>query len=98
MRHAQSCTIAILAGIFTAAAFLEWFGLADGLRGKERAERLAREASRVGARVSSAANPSEGMVSSTFKDLVAGSGIEFLDRGMRALKGVPAKWRLFAVK
>jgi hypothetical protein len=38
------------------------------------------------------------LVSSTVKDLVAGSGIDFEDRGMRELKGVPGEWRLFAVR
>jgi len=37
------------------------------------------------------------LVSSTVKDLVIGSGIEFADRGAHELKGVPGKWRLFAV-
>ena len=37
------------------------------------------------------------LVSSTVKDLVAGSGIAFEDRGVRVLKGVPGEWRLFAV-
>jgi hypothetical protein len=37
------------------------------------------------------------MVSSTVKDLVAGSGIRFADRGTHRLKGVPEEWRLFAV-
>ena len=36
-------------------------------------------------------------MSSTVKDLVAGSGIDFEDRGMRDLKGVPGEWRIFAV-
>ncbi|MGH2358992.1 MAG: hypothetical protein ACRDGM_00380 [bacterium] len=36
-------------------------------------------------------------MSSTVKDLVAGAGITFVERGTRALKGVPGKWRLFAV-
>ncbi len=51
----------------------------------------------TGARVSSEAGPGEVLVSSTVKDLVAGSGIEFEDRGVRELKGVPGEWRLFAV-
>jgi len=51
----------------------------------------------IGARVMSAAGPSEVLVSSTVKDLVVGSGIEFEERGMRELKGVPGEWRLFAV-
>jgi class 3 adenylate cyclase len=51
----------------------------------------------TGARVSAAAQPSEVMVSSTVKDLVAGSGIRFDDRGSHLLKGVPGEWKLFAV-
>ena len=51
----------------------------------------------IGARVAALAGPNEVLVSSTVKDLVAGSGIEFEDRGERALKGVPGTWRLFAV-
>jgi len=37
-------------------------------------------------------------VSNTVKDLVAGSGLSFRDRGMQSLKGVPGEWRLFAVE
>ncbi len=51
----------------------------------------------TGARVSSLAGPSEVLVSSTVRDLVAGSGIEFTDRGAHALKGIPGEWRLYAV-
>jgi class 3 adenylate cyclase len=51
----------------------------------------------TGARVASAAAPSEVLVSQTVKDLVAGAGIEFEDRGARELKGVPGEWRLYAV-
>jgi class 3 adenylate cyclase len=50
----------------------------------------------IGARVAAAAAPGEVLVSGTVKDLVAGSGLQFQDRGLRTLKGVPAKWRLFA--
>jgi pimeloyl-ACP methyl ester carboxylesterase len=49
----------------------------------------------MGARVAAAAQPGEVLVSSTVKDLVAGSGIQFADRGMHTLKGVPGEWRLF---
>ncbi len=52
----------------------------------------------TGARVSAAAEPAEVLVSSTVKDLVAGSGLEFTDRGVRELKGVPGEWRLFAAR
>jgi class 3 adenylate cyclase/pimeloyl-ACP methyl ester carboxylesterase len=51
----------------------------------------------TGARVAGHARPGEVLVSSTVKDLVAGSGIEFEDRGVSELKGIPGKWRLFAV-
>jgi class 3 adenylate cyclase len=52
----------------------------------------------IGSRVASLAGASEVLVSRTVTDLVAGSGIEFDDRGEHALKGVPGEWRLFAVK
>jgi class 3 adenylate cyclase len=51
----------------------------------------------LGARVAGMASAGEVLVSSTVKDLVAGSGIEFEDRGTHELKGVPGEWRLFAV-
>ena len=51
----------------------------------------------IGARVAGLAKPGEVLVSSTVKDLVAGSGISFEDRGTQTLKGVPGEWRLFAV-
>jgi len=50
----------------------------------------------IGARVAAAAQPSEVLVSSTVKDLVAGSGIRFADRGAHVLKGIPGEWHLFA--
>lgn len=49
------------------------------------------------ARVAALARPGEVLVSSTVKDLVAGSGLEFADRGSHDLKGVPGPWRLFTV-
>ena len=51
----------------------------------------------IGARVSALAATGEVLVSSTVKDLVAGSGIQFDDRGAHTLKGVPGEWHLFAV-
>jgi class 3 adenylate cyclase len=51
----------------------------------------------IGARVASLADPGEVLVSSTVKDLVAGSGIEFEDRGEHQLKGISEAWRLFTV-
>jgi class 3 adenylate cyclase len=47
--------------------------------------------------VSALAVSSEVLVSSTVKDLVVGSGIEFDDRGEHVLKGVPETWRLYSV-
>jgi class 3 adenylate cyclase len=60
-------------------------------------DKVAGVAVHTGARVSSLAEPGEVLVSSTVKDLVAGSGIEFEDRGVHELKGVPDEWRLYAV-
>jgi len=51
----------------------------------------------IGAAVRDLAGPGEVLVSSTVKDLVAGSGIEFEDRGGHALAGIPGEWRLFKV-
>jgi class 3 adenylate cyclase len=52
----------------------------------------------IGARVGSVAGPGEVLVSRTVTDLVAGSGIEFTDRGVHSLKGVPGEWHLYSVK
>jgi class 3 adenylate cyclase len=52
----------------------------------------------IAARVGAMADPGEVMVSRTVKDLVAGSGIEFVDRGEHELKGVPGTWKLFAAR
>jgi pimeloyl-ACP methyl ester carboxylesterase len=51
----------------------------------------------TGARVAAKAGPGEVLASSTVRDLVAGSGLEFEDRGSHELKGVPGEWRLYAV-
>jgi class 3 adenylate cyclase len=51
----------------------------------------------VAARIAALAEPSEILVSQTVKDLVAGSGLRFLDRGNRELKGVEGTWNLYAV-
>jgi class 3 adenylate cyclase len=51
----------------------------------------------IGARVASLASPGEVLASSTVKDLVVGSGIEFAGRGKHALKGVPGEWQIYAV-
>jgi class 3 adenylate cyclase len=63
--------------------------LADG--------KVAGIAVNIGARVAGEAEAGDVLVSGTVKDLVAGSGLQFEDRGAAALKGVPGDWRLFAV-
>jgi class 3 adenylate cyclase len=64
--------------------------LADG--------KIAGIAVNIGARVAAQAGAGEVLVSGTVRDLVAGSGLEFDDRGTATLKGVPGEWRLFAVR
>jgi class 3 adenylate cyclase len=58
---------------------------------------LAGLAVHVAARVAAKAQPNEVLVSGTVRDLVMGSGVELVDRGVQELKGVPGEWRLFAV-
>lgn len=60
-------------------------------------DQIAGVAVHIGSRVMATAEAGEVFVSSTVKDLVAGSGITFADRGMFALKGVPDEWRLYSV-
>jgi len=60
-------------------------------------EKLGGIAVNIGARVASQAKPGEVLVSSTVKDLVAGAGIGFQERGTHELKGIPGEWRLYAV-
>jgi class 3 adenylate cyclase/alpha-beta hydrolase superfamily lysophospholipase len=62
-----------------------------------RGDKISGLAVNLGARVAAMAAQGEVLVSSTVKDLVAGSGIEFEDRGEHELKGVPGEWRLYAV-
>jgi class 3 adenylate cyclase len=52
----------------------------------------------IGARIGALARPSEVLVSQTVKDLVAGSGLEFEDRGEHVLKGIPGAWRVLAAR
>ena len=71
----------------------------SGVRGECEVigDKLGGIAVHIGARVAAMATPDEVLASSTVKDLVAGSGLRFEDRGTHALKGVPGEWRLFAV-
>jgi class 3 adenylate cyclase/pimeloyl-ACP methyl ester carboxylesterase len=62
-----------------------------------RGDDVAGMAVHIGARVSALAGAGEVFVSSTVKDLVAGSGIDFEDRGEHELKGVPGSWKIYAV-
>ena len=59
-------------------------------------DKLAGLVVHIGARVAALAKPGEVLVSNTVKDLVAGSGLQFEDRGDHVLKGVPGQWHLFA--
>ncbi len=52
----------------------------------------------IGARIMAQAEPGSVLVSGTVKDLVSGSGIDFQDRGVHQLKGIPGEWRLFAAR
>ena len=62
-----------------------------------RGEDIGGIAVHIGARVSALAGANDVLVSSTLRDLVIGSGLEFEDRGAHELKGVPGEWHLFAV-
>ncbi len=59
-------------------------------------EKVGGIAVHIGARVAALARPGEVLVSNTVKDLVAGSGLQFQERGTHTLKGVPGEWRLYA--
>jgi pimeloyl-ACP methyl ester carboxylesterase len=61
-------------------------------------DKLAGIAVHIGARVAAAAREDEVLVSSTVRDLVAGSGLQFSDRGRQSLKGIPGDWQLYAVE
>jgi class 3 adenylate cyclase/pimeloyl-ACP methyl ester carboxylesterase len=63
-----------------------------------RGDDLAGIAVHIGARVASLADPGEVLVTSTVRDLVNGSDIDFVDRGCHALKGVPGEWQVLAVR
>jgi len=85
IRDARADGLAVRAGVHSGEVEL----LDDGIGGI---------AVHVGARVCAAAQPGEVVATSTVRDLVAGSGIVFEDRGLATLKGVPEPWRLFAAE
>ena len=60
------------------------------------ADKVGGIAVHIGARVMGQARPSEVLVSTTVKDLVAGSGLEFVDSGLHTLKGVTGEWQLYS--
>jgi SARP family transcriptional regulator, regulator of embCAB operon len=61
-------------------------------------KKVAGLAVHIGARVAATALPGEVLVTGTVKDLVAGSELQFSDRGVHALRGIPGEWRLFSVE
>jgi SARP family transcriptional regulator, regulator of embCAB operon len=61
-------------------------------------DKLGGVAVHIGARVCAEAGPSQVLVSSTVRDLLAGSGLVFADRGLRTLKGIPGDWRLYGLE
>jgi class 3 adenylate cyclase len=94
--RAIRCAQAIVAGVVDLGIAVRT-GLHTG-EAERRGDDLAGLAVHIGARVAALADPGEVLVSSTVKDLVLGSGIEFEDRGMHSLKGVEGEWHLFAAK
>jgi class 3 adenylate cyclase len=60
--------------------------------------KLAGIAVHIAARIAASGGAGQVLLSSTVKDLVAGSGIRFTDLGVQALKGIPDDWRLFKVE
>ena len=63
-----------------------------------RGDDVAGIAVHIGARISALAGGGEVLVSSTVRDLVAGGGIDFADRGRHPLKGVPGEWQVYAAE
>jgi class 3 adenylate cyclase len=61
-----------------------------------RGEKVSGVAVHIGARVQSMASPNEILVSRTVKDLVVGSGLDFVGRGEHERKGVPGNWQLYS--
>ena len=93
--RAIRCAVAIRAGLRA-----EGLEVRIGLHAGEielRGDDVGGIAVHIGSRVAQLAGPGEVVVSSTVRDLVAGSGIGFADRGEHVLKGVPERWRLFVL-
>ena len=84
-RAVESLGLEVRAGVHVGEVQLEDGGAVSGV------------AVHIGARVMAEAEPGEVLVTGTVKDLVAGAGLAFTERGERTLKGVPGTWPLFAV-
>lgn len=82
-RELRSAGIAVRSGVHTGEV-------------EKMGEKVGGLAVHIGARVMALAQPGEVLVSSTVKDIVAGSGLRFDERGTQVLKGVPGEWRLFS--
>jgi class 3 adenylate cyclase len=94
--RAARCALAICEGVRSLGIEIR-AGLHTGeveLRGED----IGGIAVHIGQRVSALAGAGEVLVSRTVTDLVAGSGIQFVERGEKALKGVPGTWAVFAVQ
>ena len=63
---------------------------------ERRGDRVAGTGVHIASRILSLAGPGDVLVSRTVRDLVAGSGLHFIDRGTHALKGIPDKWQVLA--
>ncbi len=85
VRRAESTGLAVRAGVHVGEC-------------EVRGDDLAGIAVHIGARICTLAGPGEVLVTSTVRDLVAGSGIEFAERGRHELKGVPGEWTILAVQ
>ncbi len=95
--RAISCAIAIRDGIRNLNLDIR-VGLHTGECELRADDDIGGLAVHIGARISSLAAPGEVLVSSTVSDLIVGSGQPLIDRGEHELKGIPGRWRLFAVQ
>jgi class 3 adenylate cyclase len=94
--HAIRCARAIAESLVTVGITIR-AGVHTG-EVEVRGDRIGGLAVHIGARVVAEAGGGEIMVSSTVKDLLAGSGLNFISRGDHQLKGVPGSWHLYAVE
>jgi len=96
-RYARSGDVSIAFNVFGSGPFDLVFVLgAHTGECEEIAGKVGGLATIIGARISGVAGPGEVLTSATVRDLTAGSGLQFDDRGVHQLKGVPGEWRLFS--